>query len=246
MAMKYVKVFYDWYEMTEALNDEEYGSLIRGLQKYAQHGELTELKGLAAALFPVFKTFVDREGEAYDKKVAQCKEAGRKGGKSKQTLTDVSERKRTLANANETSEEQEKEKEQEQEKDQDQEQEQDQENIALGDALSRTHKENGERPTLEEVEAFAGERGRSREYAEKFYDHYSAVGWRMGRSPIIDWQAAFRTWEKTEPDAQPCQREKDNKDKAQSGGDESYGSIDDYDEFFRLALKRSYGDDFQF
>ncbi|MBQ7835922.1 MAG: hypothetical protein IJ389_01565 [Clostridia bacterium] len=99
MAMKYVKVFYDWYEMTSGLSDEEYGSLIRGLQRYAQHGEIIELSGLATALFPVFKSFVDREGEAYEKKVAQCREAGRKGGKSNRTLTD----------ANETSEEKEQE-----------------------------------------------------------------------------------------------------------------------------------------
>ena len=96
--MKYVKEY--WYDPARA------HPLIRGLLPYARNGETTEMKGSAAILFYVFKIFVDKETEAYERKVAQCKETGRKGGKSKS-----SERKRTLTDANETSEEQEQEQE---------------------------------------------------------------------------------------------------------------------------------------
>ena len=89
---------------------------------------------------------------------------------------------------------------------------------------------------------YSRERG-SRADAEKFYDHYSAIGWRMGGSAIVDWRAAFRKWEKTEreqtnqynssypygyPSSKPAQSEKK-------------GSFDD-DEFFQAALRRTYGD----
>ena len=95
------------------------------------------------------------------------------------------------------------------------------------------------KPTLEEVEAYADERGH-REYAHKFFDHYCAVGWKMGKSPITDWQAAFRKWERTEhsPRDAPCQKE----NRSQSGSEESFCSIADYEEFVNLALKSSYGD----
>lgn len=52
-------------------------------------------------------------------------------------------------------------------------------------------------PCFEEVVSYATERGSSVD-AEKFYDHYSAVGWKMGNAQIKDWKAAFRKWERTE------------------------------------------------
>ena len=47
-------------------------------------------------------------------------------------------------------------------------------------------------PTLEEVQAYAAEQGRSKEDAQRFYDHYSANGWRKGMNAVVDWRAAFR------------------------------------------------------
>jgi len=32
---------------------------------------------------------------------------------------------------------------------------------------------------------------------QKWFDHYSAKGWMIGKSKMVDWQAAVRTWEKT-------------------------------------------------
>jgi hypothetical protein len=32
--------------------------------------------------------------------------------------------------------------------------------------------------------------------AELFIAHYTANGWRVGRNPMRDWQAAVRTWER--------------------------------------------------
>ncbi len=71
--------------------------------------------------------------------------------------------------------------------------------------------------------------------AEKFYDHYLAVGWMMGKSPIRNWQAAFRKWEKNELSDAFNTPSLDN---AQSEGGGSF----DTDDFFEAALRRSYKD----
>lgn len=52
-------------------------------------------------------------------------------------------------------------------------------------------------PTLEEVSAYCKERNNTVN-AQKWYDHYSANGWMVGRSKMKDWKAAVRTWEHNE------------------------------------------------
>ncbi len=54
------------------------------------------------------------------------------------------------------------------------------------------------KPTLEEVKAYNKERNNCID-ASTFIDHYEANGWKVGgRSPMKDWKASIRTWEKTD------------------------------------------------
>lgn len=50
-------------------------------------------------------------------------------------------------------------------------------------------------PTLEEVKAYCVERGNNVD-AERFVDYYASKGWLVGKTPMKDWKAAVRTWEK--------------------------------------------------
>lgn len=50
-------------------------------------------------------------------------------------------------------------------------------------------------PSVEEVREYIHERGSDVD-AQKWHDHYSAKGWRIGKSPMKDWRAAVRTWER--------------------------------------------------
>ena len=52
------------------------------------------------------------------------------------------------------------------------------------------------KPTVEEVAKYCEERGNGIQ-AQKFVDHYEAIGWVIGKSrtPMKDWRAAVRTWE---------------------------------------------------
>ena len=52
-------------------------------------------------------------------------------------------------------------------------------------------------PSLEEVKAYCQERGKGVN-AERWYNHYTANGWMVGRTKMKDWKAAVRTWEPEE------------------------------------------------
>lgn len=55
-------------------------------------------------------------------------------------------------------------------------------------------------PALEEVAAYASEYCAKQRLdlsgfsAERFIDHYTANGWRVGRTPMKDWKATVRNW----------------------------------------------------
>ena len=49
-------------------------------------------------------------------------------------------------------------------------------------------------PTREEVKDYCVERKNSVDW-NKWYDHYTANGWMIGKTKMKSWQAAVRTWE---------------------------------------------------
>ena len=50
-------------------------------------------------------------------------------------------------------------------------------------------------PTIEEIQAYCSERNNSVD-AQRFYDYYTANGWKVGKNAMKDWKAAVRTWER--------------------------------------------------
>lgn len=51
------------------------------------------------------------------------------------------------------------------------------------------------KPTLEEVKVYCFERNNNVD-AENFINFYESKGWKVGKSPMKDWKACIRTWEK--------------------------------------------------
>ena len=51
------------------------------------------------------------------------------------------------------------------------------------------------KPTVEEIEAYCKERNNGIN-AQYFFDSYEGKGWLIGKTPMKDWKAAVRTWEK--------------------------------------------------
>ena len=52
-------------------------------------------------------------------------------------------------------------------------------------------------PTVEEIEHYCKERNNSVD-AQQFFDYYESKGWKVGKSPMKDWKASVRTWEKND------------------------------------------------
>lgn len=52
-------------------------------------------------------------------------------------------------------------------------------------------------PAREEVAAYCVQRGNAIN-PDRFYDHYEANGWKVGKAPMQDWRAAVRNWEQRE------------------------------------------------
>lgn len=132
-------------------------------------------------------------------------------------------RKKVIANEGEGERDIEREEEREEEKEKDKEEHQ-KEVLEEKVTAKRFHT-----PTVEEVRAYCKERNNTVD-AEKFVDFYSSKGWRVGNTPMKDWKAAVRTWEK---------REDKHTDAPASKDKLRYGNFDPEDTL-KKALERTY------
>lgn len=64
-------------------------------------------------------------------------------------------------------------------------------------ASTTTKRKRFEKPTLSEIKAYCIERGNKVD-AQHFYDYYESNGWKVGKNSMKNWQAAVRTWERSE------------------------------------------------
>jgi hypothetical protein len=53
------------------------------------------------------------------------------------------------------------------------------------------------KPTIGEISTYCTER-KNQISAQRFFDHYESNGWRVGKNPMKNWQAAIRTWEQSD------------------------------------------------
>ena len=51
------------------------------------------------------------------------------------------------------------------------------------------------KPNVEEIESYCKERNNNVD-AQQFFDYYESKGWKVGKSPMKDWKASVRTWER--------------------------------------------------
>lgn len=90
------------------------------------------------------------------------------------------------------------------------------------DGVSVTHTDNNEyinnnslykressrfqKPSIDEIRQYCSSRNNSVD-PEQFYNFYESKGWTIGKSPMKDWRAAVRTWEKREKEVPQRKRE---------------------------------------
>ena len=192
MAMKFVKVYYDWLSMMEPLSDGERGRLITAVLKYASGDQIPELVGGEKYTFYALKSQIDRDKQSYAELSARRKEIGALGGLAKATkryqeLPNASKSYQTLANATKTCQDKDKEED-------------------IRPTKEKTPTESKRKfspPSLEEVREYCRQR-KNAVKPEAFVDFYTSKGWMVGKTPMKDWKAAVRNWEHHEkPAAEP-------------------------------------------
>ena len=187
MARSHLKIYFDFDERTEELNDIEKGRLLLAMLRYAAEGQKPDLRGNERFCFPGFKKDIDRDIASYASKV----ENGNKGGRPAKNKPNETENNLTKPNETENNLNLKN-------KNEEQEQEEDRRTKSNVKSLSRFTP-----PTQEEVSAYCRERGNKVD-AQRFVDFYAAKGWKVGNQPMKDWKAAVRTWEQR--DQQGAQR----------------------------------------
>lgn len=178
MARSHLKIYFDFDERTEELNDIEKGRLLLAMLRYAAEGQKPDFRGNERFCFPGFKKDIDRDIASYASKVENGNKGGRpaknKPNETENNLTKPNETENNLNLKNKNEEE---------------EQEEDRRTKSKVKALSRFTP-----PTQEEVSAYCRERGNKVD-AQRFVDFYAAKGWKVGNQAMKDWKAAIRTWE---------------------------------------------------
>ena len=71
------------------------------------------------------------------------------------------------------------------------------------------------KPTVEAVAEYCRSRGNNVD-AERFWNFYESQGWRVGKNPMKDWQAAVRTWEKRDSKEQEQKQYRNDRETATS------------------------------
>lgn len=61
-------------------------------------------------------------------------------------------------------------------------------------------------PTVDEVTAYADEKGYTAFDAERFIAYYESNGWKVGRNPMKDWRATVRGWVARDRSGKPAQK----------------------------------------
>ena len=79
------------------------------------------------------------------------------------------------------------------------------ENINI-DSLYKRGSNHFQKPSLDDIRAYCISRSNKVD-PEQFYNFYESKGWMVGKSPMRDWRASVRTWEKREKEVAPRKRE---------------------------------------
>ena len=73
-------------------------------------------------------------------------------------------------------------------------------------SLSKRESSRFQKPSIEEIRQYCSSRNNSVD-PEQFFNFYESKGWTIGKSPMKDWRAAVRTWEKREKEIPQRKRE---------------------------------------
>ena len=183
MAQKFLCLYHDMIPALENLSDAEAGRLLIAALRYSRDGETVTLPGKEAILWPMVMAQIERDNARY-KKLCETNRAN---------ISSRYDRIRPYTTVYDRNQEKEKEKYKEKEEEK--------ESVPPDPPPGGSPSPPSKRfvpPTLDEIRAYCLERKNAVD-PERFFSYYTSNGWRVGKNPMKDWQAAVRTWERSEP-----------------------------------------------
>ena len=190
MALAYLKIFADMEETLTLYSDEERGRLLSAMMAYSFRGEEPEFAGAERFIWPTIRRHIDACEANNEKQKANGKRGGRPETQEKPEEPNYNPTKpnETQGKPNETQTEA-KETQKKPIQDQDQEPVHDQDHKGTRGKRTRFVP-----PMPEEVQAFMLGIGGTHVQAARFHAYYASNGWKVGKGPMKDWQAAARGW----------------------------------------------------
>lgn len=178
MSLEYVAAYYSYLDYLAELSDAECGRLFKACLTYGKTGAEPELRGNERFVWPGIKSQIDRDAEKYQKRCEQNR------NNRQRPSTNVNDRQRPSTNrTKENAKEKEKEKAKTKAKE------------SIPPKAPQGAKFTP--PSLDDVRGYCEERG-GKVDPERFFDYYTANGWRVGKNPMKDWRATVRNWERQE------------------------------------------------
>ena len=187
-------IFYKSYaDQLRKLPDEQFATIMKAIFDYALEGAEGELGVIESVIFGLIKPQLDANNVRY--------ENGKKGGRPKTETEAKGNQTETTSKPNVNVNEKEKEYLRTQKEKSDEGRETSPlsaEESSLSENAGKKRKEFIP-PTLEEVTAYAEERGRV-DLAKKFFDYFEAGNWYDSEGkPVKVWKQKFITWETQRP-----------------------------------------------
>ena len=167
----HLKVYFDFEVKAKEYDDAEKGRLLLAMLRYAKDGTEETLTGNERFVFPVFKAQIDEDIRVYETKVSNGSNGGRPPVNNRKP--NETENNRTEPEKTETAKKEERRKKKEDKRD------------SIGRFIP---------PTIEQVIEYCRERNNGVNPV-KWFNYYTANGWKVGKNPMKDWKAAVRTWE---------------------------------------------------
>ena len=200
--------FITWYKMFvrlesvfEAAPDEAAGRALKASFVYARTGEVPELDPVAGILFASIRPSIDDSAGTFENISKRNRENGKKGGRpakheSEAKTKNYQENPNNPANPEKAEDRSKK--------------------IEDNTRVRRTVSPSSARakpPTEDESIDFFVINGSSAQEAKRFFDYYTANGWKVGRNSMKDWKAAARNWMRRAGEynsKQPCKQSTQN------------------------------------
>lgn len=167
------------------LSDKQAGVLLKSILDYADNGAVANFEdGMVAVVFEMVRQDIDYTAKKYAETCARRAESGKKGGLAK--VANATKCYQMLAKGSNA-----KHNDNDVDNDNDR-------DINISFQKEKDKKEKVSRfikPSLAEIKEYCTNRNNGID-PQAFFDFYESKGWKIGNTPMKNWQAAVNTWER--------------------------------------------------